>query len=211
MPYSKAHKARTRARIVAAAARAFRAEGIGNVGIPALMRDAGLTHGGFYAHFANKEALVAEACARGLSESSRAILAEAESQPPDEALRLIIRAYLSRGHRDNPATGCSIAALGTEIAREPEEVRATFADVLRDYARRIAVYLPDAGDTEREEAALLLLSGMAGTLMVARALDDRAQSDRLLLVARRLYMDALGIAGPRLDGNAMLPPGEPPL
>ena len=194
MPYSKAHKAQTRARIVAAAARAFRAEGIGNVAIPALMRDAGLTHGGFYAHFANKEALVAEACARGLSESSQAILAEAESQPPDEALRLVIRAYLSRGHRDHPETGCSIAALGTEIAREPEEVRATFAVALRDYARRIAAYLPGTDEAEREEAALVLLSGMAGTLMVARALDDRAESDRLLLAARRFYMAALGIA-----------------
>lgn len=195
MPYSKAHKARSRARIVAAAARAFRAEGIGKVAIPALMRDAGLTHGGFYAHFANKEALVAEACARGLSESSQAILSAADAQPPDEALRLIIRAYLSRGHRDDPESGCSIAALGTEIAREPEEVRAPFADVLREYARRIAAYLPGTGDAEREQTALLLLSGMAGTLMVARTLDDREQSDRLLLAARRFYTDALGVAG----------------
>lgn len=193
MPYSKAHKAQTRARIVAAAARAFRAEGIGNVAIPALMQNAGLTHGGFYAHFANKDALVAEACVRGLSESSQAILAEAAEQPPDEALRLIIRAYLSRGHRDHPETGCTIAALGTEIAREPEEVRATFADALRDYARRIAVYLPGASEAEREEAALVLLAGMAGTLMMSRALDDRVQSDRLLLAARHFYMDALGV------------------
>lgn len=194
MPYSKAHKARTRARIVAAAARAFRAEGIGKVAIPALMRDAGLTHGGFYAHFASKDALVAEACARGLSESSEAILAAADAKPPDEALRLIIRAYLSRGHRDNPDTGCAIAALGAEIAREPDGVRTAFADALHDYARRIAAYLPpDASEEEREEAALVLLSGMAGTLMVARAL-EREQSDRLLLAARRFYMDALGIS-----------------
>lgn len=195
MPYSKAHKARTRVRIVAAAARAFRAEGIGSVGIPALMRDAGLTHGGFYAHFASKKALVAEACARGLSESSQAILAAADAKPPDEALSLIVRAYLSRGHRDNPDTGCAIAALGTEIAREPEDVRAAFADALRDYARRIAAYLPlDTSEAEREEAALVLLSGMAGTLMVARAL-EREQSDHLLFAARRFYMDALGVSG----------------
>ncbi len=198
MPYSKAHKARTRARIVAAAARAFRAEGIGNVTIPALMRDAGLTHGGFYAHFANKEALVAEACARGLSESSQAILAAAGAKPPAEALSLIIRAYLSRDHRDHPDTGCTIAALGADIAREPDAVRASFADALRAYARRIAAYLPGPDEAQREEAALVLLSGMAGTLMVARALDDREQSDRLLLAARRFYMDALGIG----DGEA---------
>lgn len=202
MPYSKAHKARTRARIVAAAARAFRAEGIGKVAIPALMRDAGLTHGGFYAHFASKEALVAEACARGLSESSQAILAAADAQPPDEALSLIVRAYLSRGHRDDPQTGCAIPALGPEVARAPEEVRAAFADALRDYAQRIAAYLPpDASEVEREETALLLLSGMAGTLMVARALDDRAQSDRLLLAARRFYMDALGVGDGQTSGR----------
>lgn len=203
MPYTQAHKARTRARIVAAAARAFRAEGISKVAIPALMRDAGLTHGGFYAHFANKEELVAEACVRGLSESSRAIMAEAESQPPDDALRLIIRAYLSRGHRDHPETGCSIAALGTEIVREPDGVRAAFAGELHAYARRLAAYVPGASAEEREEAALLLLSGMAGTIMMARTLDDRAQSDRLLLAARRFYMDALGVGGDGIgrDGN----------
>lgn len=210
MPYTKAHKAQTRARIVAAAARAFRAGGIGKVAIPALMRDAGLTHGGFYAHFASKDELVAEACARGLSESSQAILAQAESQPPDEALRLIIRAYLSRGHRDYPETGCVIAALGTELAREPVEVRAAFDGELCDYARRIAAYVPGANDVEREEAALLLLSGMAGTLMVARALDDREQSDRLLLAARRFYMDAMGVGagGAGTDGERLRDTGD---
>jgi len=202
MPLSKEHKRQTRERIVRAAARAFRAEGVDGARIADLMRQAGLTHGGFYAHFPSKDALVAEACAAGLTESGAALYDAADAAPPGEGLRLIVRGYLSRTHRDHPETGCVIATLGPEIAREPAEVRHAFTAALKDDAARLASHLashlsaePGAGGVARDDAAYVLLAGMAGAMLMARAVDDPVLSDRILLAARRLYTHSFGEGG----------------
>lgn len=225
MPYSKAHKAQTRARILAEAAHAFRAEGIEGVGIPAVMGRAGLTHGGFYAHFPTKDALVAAACAEGFAEAAERLLRGAAATQPEDALRAIIIGYLSRKHRDDPATGCMIPALAAEIARAPQETRAAFTQALTEYAHQLSAYFPadgpqvkrsiashtttpapsatrDTGDSatdvsssvnaaaQREDDALVLLAGMAGALLLARAVDDPEVSHRILKASRAFYLQA---------------------
>jgi TetR/AcrR family transcriptional repressor of nem operon len=210
MPRSKAHKQQTRERIVRTAARAFRAAGVNGIGVAELMQQAGLTHGGFYAHFRSKDALVAEACAQGLAESSEQLFAAADEAPPGEGLRAIIHGYLSRSHRDRSDTGCMLAALAPDIAREPPEVRHSFTQALQRYVGRLARYLPErparaiappnapeefgeeVDNEEREERALLLLSSLVGAMALARAVDDPALSDQLLVAARRFSLQTFG-------------------
>ena len=196
MPYTKAHKARTRARIVESASRSFRERGVEGVAIADLMRDVGLTHGGFYAHFANKEALIAEATASGLADSQREFLAEAAEARPEAPLREIIRRYVSRHHRDHPAQGCVMPALAGEIAREPAEVRHTFTASVERLIVGIAEYCPGETPEARRDAALALTAGMVGAVALARAVDDPVFSDRILLAVRHFYTDALATGTP---------------
>jgi TetR/AcrR family transcriptional repressor of nem operon len=191
MARSTAHKTRTHARIVAAAARAFRERGVEPVAIADVMRAAGLTHGGFYAHFASKDALLAEATTRGLADSRREFLTAAAEANPAAPLREIIRRYVSRAHRDDPAAGCALPALAAEVAREPAEVRGAFTAALEDFIGSLMEYVPGATAEARRDNALVLASGMAGAVALSRALDDAALSDHLLLAARRFYTDAL--------------------
>ncbi|HEU0025871.1 MAG TPA: TetR family transcriptional regulator [Ktedonobacterales bacterium] len=204
MPRSTAHKARTRTRIIEAAARAFRERGVETVAIADVMRAAGLTHGGFYAHFPSKDALVAEATTRGLRDSRRAFVADAADASPDAPLREIIRRYVSRYHRDHPAEGCAMPALAAEIAREPGEIRHAFTTALEEFVTQLADYVPDATPGARRDAALALASGMAGAVALARAVDDPDLSDRILLAARHFYTNTL--TGPTPAAGAAATP-----
>jgi TetR/AcrR family transcriptional regulator, transcriptional repressor for nem operon len=195
MRRSREDTRRTRQQIVEEAARALRAEGVEAMGIGELMGRVGMTHGGFYAHFRSKDALVAEACTRGLDEQRAALLAAAENAPDGEALRTIIRAYLSRRHRDVPAEGCAIPALSTDISREPKEVRHAFTDAVESYAGQLARFAPGDTEEERRDEMLALLAGMAGAIALARAVDDTALSDRILLASRALYQRAFASDG----------------
>jgi TetR/AcrR family transcriptional repressor of nem operon len=116
-------KQQTHQRIVEEAARQFRAEGIQPVGIAGLMKHIGLTHGGFYAHFQNKDALTAEACTEGFAQTQEVLLQAAHDAPPGAELAAIIEQYLSASHRDQSASGCVAASLSAEVARSPQEVR----------------------------------------------------------------------------------------
>jgi TetR/AcrR family transcriptional repressor of nem operon len=175
--YDREHKQRTRASIVDAASQAFRGRGIEQVSVGEVMAAAGLTHGGFYAHFDSKEQLVAEACATALLQaaSSKRTLPE------------YIRSYLSRSHRDGPETGCGLPALGGEIGRHTPDTRQRFTEAAQTYVDRVAELLPEGTDPED---AWALFAGMAGTVMLARAVDDRELSDRILLAGRRVFARA---------------------
>ena len=201
MPRSATHKARTRARIVEAAARAFRERGVETVAIADVMHAAGLTHGGFYAHFPNKDALVAAATARGLIDSRQEFVAEAAAANPEAPLREVIRRYVSRSHRDHPAEGCAMPALAAEIAREPSEVRRAFTSALEEYVTQLMEYVPGDTPEDRRDAALVLAAGMAGAVAISRAVDDPHLSDRLLLAARRFYTDTLAGNAPATTGE----------
>jgi TetR/AcrR family transcriptional repressor of nem operon len=201
MPRSTAHKDRTRARIVETAARAFRERGVEPVGIAEVMHEAGLTHGGFYAHFPSKEALVAEAAVLGLAESRREFVSEAAEANPQAPLVEIIRRYVSRYHRDHPAEGCAIPALTSEVAREPDTVRHAFTTALDEFITLLMEYMPGTTPEAQHDAALILAAGMAGAVALSRAVDEPTLSDRLLLAARRFYTDAFPAGNSRTAGD----------
>lgn len=186
MPYTKEHKARTRQRILEEAQKAFRQHGVRGVSVPRIMERAGLTHGGFYAHFASKEALLAEACQTGLKMTSRA-LAEASSDALEgERLAGVVETYVSAGHRDHPEMGCVVPALGAEIARQSDEVRQAFTRSFRDFVATLQSVLPD----ERpDEDAYALAAGMVGAVLMSRAVDDSELSERILAVCRANLID----------------------
>jgi TetR/AcrR family transcriptional repressor of nem operon len=177
MRYGKHHKQATRERIVEVAGRRFKQDGIDGAGVAAVMSDAGLTNGAFYAHFASKEDLVANA----LADQLRAQRHSFDAQPSDRAgLEAIIRAYLSPEHRDQCADGCPSAALLDEIGRGPAATRQVFTEELLGIADDIAARL-DPTDVEAARTDALTLFGMMiGTLQLARALTDRHLSDQLL-------------------------------
>src|SRR5678816_1217935 len=116
-------KEATHDRIVDAAARAIRRSGYNGTGVADIMKDAGLTHGGFYAHFASREAMLAEAADRAGADGVAVVARAAAAAPPKPALRAMLEAYLSKEHVDNVETGCAIAALGSEMPRQAPAVR----------------------------------------------------------------------------------------
>jgi TetR/AcrR family transcriptional regulator, transcriptional repressor for nem operon len=205
MPRSTAHKARTRARIIETAARAFRERGVEPVGIAEVMHEAGMTHGGFYAHFPSKEALVAEAAVLGLAESRREFVSEAAEANPQAPLVEIIRRYVSRHHRDHPGEGCAIPTLSSEVAREPDAVRHAFTTALEEFITLLMDYMPGTTPEAQHDAALVLAAGMSGAVALSRAVDDSTLSDRLLLAARRFYTGAFSTGNPRTDGDQDTP------
>src|SRR4051812_10335497 len=177
MRYGKDQKQATRQRILEVAGRRFKQDGIDGAGVAAVMSDAGLTNGAFYAHFASKEDLVANV----LVDQLRAQRQSFAAQPPDRAgLETIIRAYLSPQHRDQCADGCPSAALLDEIGRRPASTKQAFTDELLGIADDIAARLDPTGDKATRTDALALFGTMIGTLPLARALTDRELSDQLL-------------------------------
>jgi TetR/AcrR family transcriptional repressor of nem operon len=194
MRYGKDQKQATRRRILEAAGRRFKQDGIDGAGIAAVMSDAGLTNGAFYAHFASKEDLVANV----LADQLRAQRHSFDAQPSDRAgLEAIIRFYLSPEHREQLADGCPSAALLDEIARRTATTKQVFTDELLGTADDIAARL-DPTDASRIDA-LTLFGFMIGTLQVARALTDRALSDQLLA---RGVETALKLLDDRASSNA---------
>ncbi|HEX2078457.1 MAG TPA: TetR/AcrR family transcriptional regulator [Longimicrobium sp.] len=187
--YPSGHKERTREQIVSAAARAFREEGVAGVSVGELMGRAGLTHGGFYAHFRSKDDLVAEACRCAFEESTARLREAARRAPPEERLAAFIGAYASPAHRDDPGGGCLMPALSAELSRHAPEVRAAFTEVFREGIAALERQLPDEG-TDRTDRALALMSGLAGAVMLARAVDDPALSDRILQASRDVFTAA---------------------
>jgi AcrR family transcriptional regulator len=177
MRYDKGHKQATRQRILKTAGRRFKQDGIDGAGVAAVMSDAGLTNGAFYAHFSSKEDLVANV----LADQLRAQRHNFDAQPLGRAgLEAFIRAYLSPQHRDQCADGCPSAALLDEIVRRPAATRQAFTDELLVTADDLAARLdPTDANTARTDA-LALLGLMIGTLQLARALTDRDLSDQLL-------------------------------
>jgi TetR/AcrR family transcriptional repressor of nem operon len=175
MRFEKGHKAETRRRIIETAAARFRKDGVAATGIAGLMADAGLTHGGFYAHFPSKEALVGEAVAAALASAKAGAVLE------ESGLEAYIASYLQKAHRDTPEQGCPAAALAPEIARHDESVRADFTQGLEAIFARIAAKLPDiVPEPARWDMAVGIFGVMMGTLQLARAVSEKQLSDRIL-------------------------------
>ena len=191
MRYPPDHMERVRGRILRAASRRFRGRGTEGVAIAELMRDLKLTHGGFYRHFAGKEELFREALAYGAAEAAARMLAAAKRAPAGRELEAIIDAYLSPKHCANPAVGCPIAALATEIGRHSRETRSKFNRVVRGYVAAVAPLMPGRSVAEKERNAMVLFSGMAGVLNLARATSDEKLRRAILRNGRAFYARAL--------------------
>ncbi|MBU6449053.1 MAG: TetR/AcrR family transcriptional regulator [Rhodospirillales bacterium] len=173
MRFAKGHKEQTKQRIIETAATKFRRDGVAATGIAGLMAEAGLTHGGFYAHFSSKEDLVSQALAAALDQNA--------ARRTHESVEALIRRYLCPAHRDTPEQGCATAALVSEIARHEPETRATFTARLRTQLAQITSALPpETDEAARERLAIGLFGVMLGCLQMARAVNDPAFSDKIL-------------------------------
>lgn len=166
-------------RIVSAAARAIRRSGYDGTGVADIMKEAGLTHGAFYAHFASREAMLAEAADRAGAESLAAVAKAAARVPPEKALAAMLRAYLSREHVENAELGCPVAALGSEMPRQAPEVRRAATLRIKEMIDLVARQSPDWGRPGAHERALATVATMVGALLLARAVDEPALSDAL--------------------------------
>ncbi|RSZ37245.1 MULTISPECIES: TetR/AcrR family transcriptional regulator [unclassified Variovorax] len=174
-----AAKDATHDRIVSVAARAIRRSGYDGTGVSDIMKEAGLTHGAFYAHFASREAMLAEAAGRACAESAAAVANVVADVPPGAALAAMLGAYLSKEHLEHVDIGCPLVALGCETSRQVPEVRRVATRHIKEMIDLIARQLPDWGQPGAHEQALVTISTMVGALLLARAVDEPALSDSL--------------------------------
>jgi len=174
-----AAKDATHERIVSVAARAIRRSGYDGTGVADIMKEAGLTHGAFYAHFASREAMLAEAASKACAESAAAAADAVAKQPPGTALAAMLGAYLSKTHVENAELGCPLAALGSETSRQAPEVRRVATRHIKAMVDLVARESPGWGRPGAHEQALVTLSTMVGALLLARAVDDPGLSDSL--------------------------------
>jgi TetR/AcrR family transcriptional repressor of nem operon len=192
MRYSKEHKLETHARIVKKASVRLREKGAHGIGVADLMKDAGLTHGGFYAHFDSREALVIEAFAYAMDRSTERWRKLAEATPPEKRMATIVQSYLTPLHRDDPGHGCAVTALGAEIARESPKTRKAFAAKLEQMIDMLAEQMPDLPRKAARRQAMATLSTMVGTLVLARIAGSGELSGEVLKAGRDKSLEVLG-------------------
>jgi TetR/AcrR family transcriptional repressor of nem operon len=184
MRYSREHKQETHDRIVRKASVRLREKGAHGVGVADLMKEAGLTHGGFYAHFGSRDALVVEAFSYAMDRSMEHWRKSAEQIPPDKRLAMIVDTYLSPLHRDDPGHGCAVPTLGAEIARESPKTRKAFAAKLEQMIDMIAEQIPDASSKTARKQAAAMLATMMGTMVLSRIAGSGEFSDEILAAGR---------------------------
>ena len=181
--FIQSRKEASHERILQAATRAIRRSGYAGVGVAEIMREAGLTHGGFYAHFPSREAMLAEAADRAGAESVGALDRFASNAPSEDAYRALVKTYLSRAHVERSETGCPVAALGSEMPRQAPEVRRAATRRINDMIALITRYVPGDNDTSNRQKALAITATMVGALILARAIDDPQLSGEVLAAA----------------------------
>jgi TetR/AcrR family transcriptional repressor of nem operon len=184
MRYSREHKLETHARIVKKASVRLREKGAHGIGVADLMKEAGLTHGGFYAHFDSREALVIEAFAYAMDRSTERWRKLGEATPPEQRLKTIVDSYLTPLHRDDPGKGCAVPALGAEIARESPKTRKAFAAKLEQMIDMLAAQIAEAPRKAARKQAMAVLATMMGTLVLARVAGSGEFSDEILAAGR---------------------------
>jgi TetR/AcrR family transcriptional regulator, transcriptional repressor for nem operon len=172
-------KEATHERIVDTAARAIRRSGYGGAGVAEIMKEAGLTHGGFYAHFDSREGMLAEAADRAGADTVATMARVAAAAPPEQALNAMLRAYLSKAHVESVETGCAVAALGSEMPRQAPRVRRAATRRIKEMIDLVARHSPEWGRPGAHQQALVTIATAVGALVLARAVDDPKLSDAL--------------------------------
>src|SRR5688500_3024554 len=172
MKVTREEAAQNRERILDAAAQLFRERGFEGIGIADLMKEAGLTHGGFYGHFSSKDDLIAQASASELTRSLAHWNNFAE-RASDDPLSAVADAYLTRSHRDHPGTGCVLAALGPEVSRQGPVVRRAVTGYVRSVVDLLVKLVPGKSKAARRQKAMMTYDTVVGTRVLASAVDDR--------------------------------------
>ena len=196
MRYSKEHKQETHERIVKRAAVRLREKGAHGIGVADLMKEAGLTHGGFYAHFDSREALVIEAMEHIMQRSTERWRKLGEQAPPEKRLATIVDSYLNSAHRDDPGHGCAVPTLGAEMARESPKTRKAFATKLEQMIDMLASLIPDLPPKAARKHAMATIATMMGTLVMARIAGNSEFSDEILAAGREAILNRAAPAKP---------------
>ena len=189
MGHSRFEKTKTHKRIVSIASRKFREEGLAGVGIAELMKEAGLTVGGFYKHFDSRNDLVAEAVCSALGGWKRRVDA-AKTGGRSVSFATLIDDYLSEAHRDNPGTGCAFSALAAEIARSNKKTRAVTSEQVRNDIQLIATLLPRSDKRTARSRATLIFTALVGAMSLARAVSDEPLSREILKTVGELLKNS---------------------
>jgi len=184
MRYSKDHKAETHERIVKRAAVRLKERGAAGLGVAELMKEAGLTHGGFYAHFASRDALIGEAFAHAMEQTAQRWRTRADAAPEGQGLAAIVDAYLTPEHRDNVGRGCALPALGAEVVRAGPKTRKVFAARIEDMVEVLAGEMPAPNPKAARREAIAALATMMGALLLARMAGSGEFSDEILAAGR---------------------------
>ena len=184
-------KEATHERIVEVASRAIRRSGYGGIGVADIMKEAGLTHGGFYAHFDSRDALLAEAGDRAGAQAVAGAAQLTAAAPPGQALQALMHAYLSPQHIESIETGCPVSALGCEMPRQAPEVRRAATIHIREMVDLFARQLPNWGQPQAHEQAMAILCALVGTTMIARAVDDPKFSAALCAATTKQFLPAV--------------------
>jgi len=185
-------KEETRERILRAAARAIRKYGYEGVGVADVMKEAGLTHGGFYAHFESRDALLAAAADQAGAESIEHLTRAIAAAKPGQELMALVDTYLSDGHMAAPEKGCAIAAAGSEVPRQQADVRRAASRRIKDLVSLIERQFPEWGKSAAHDKAMSIAATLVGALVLARAVDDTQLSNRIRKAARELIRAAAG-------------------
>jgi TetR/AcrR family transcriptional repressor of nem operon len=188
MGHSQTDKAETHKRIVKIAAKRLRENGLAGVGIAELMKEAGLTVGGFYKHFDSRDALVIEALGSAFGGWKRRVDAAASGGTP-LSYESLIDDYLNEAHRDNPGTGCAFGALAGDLGRSDKRTRALASEQIRNYIQLLARLLPRKDRRTARSKAILTVSALVGAVSLARAVSDDALSLEILKTVSKLLKD----------------------
>jgi TetR/AcrR family transcriptional repressor of nem operon len=194
MRYADTHKDETHRALLKAASAQLRERGPDRLSVASVMKAAGLTHGGFYAHFKSKDALLAEALADTFARSREKVRRLLGGLPPRAALAAYVDFYVSTDHRDHPATGCPLTALNSDMPRQTKKFRAAFESGVNEIANALAARMAAAGVEDAKRLAPSLLSAMAGAVALSRTISDKALSDELLASARGGMKARLGLS-----------------
>ncbi|HEX4179591.1 MAG TPA: TetR/AcrR family transcriptional regulator [Caulobacteraceae bacterium] len=192
MRYAEDHKRETRAKVLKAASRVIRQNGPDRVAVAGVMAEVGLTHGGFYAHFASKDDLLVQAIGQMFVEARQNFEHRVDKLPPAAALTTYFDFYLSTDHRDRRDWGCPLPALAADLPRLPPEPRNSYGKGVAGLTGLIAQRLRDAGKDSPEAMAASILSEMVGAVALARAVVDTEQSDRILKASREAIRSRAG-------------------
>jgi TetR/AcrR family transcriptional repressor of nem operon len=190
MRYPPEHKAEVHQKIVKDASRRVRVEGLNGAGVAAVMRDTGLTHGGFYKHFSNKDELVLESLREAFREIADNLAHTAERSQPETAWKAIVKTYLSLEYCDHAEYGCPLTALAPELARVDKSMRGQILAELVNYKDRMVLFMPGRRAVDKERAFFSIFSTMIGAIEIARMLPEPAMREKVLASARDFLLSS---------------------